>query len=408
MATIPFIFRKRKGNVKVLITEIGSSSSGDEAICVAAASRLIAMGAEVTFCFRVSLEDALRKAKLKASQVFIPIEEEFEGISTIDELINVFAESMPETYIRLKRLLLNHDAVAIAPGGKFTEGFKNARALLTSAVALSLDIPVMLLHQSVGPIDNPNHRKLLTEVFSRCSLLLIRDDLSLKFLRDLGIPDDNLVRCRDVALAENYPMTAKPDYDLGINIRCGFTGHVKKEALSRFLIGYKALRPDSRTLVYSTTWNLPADIVDYLSSLPCDIRAKMPSYPNYVNDIGRCAVNVSDSWHGVIFSMLADRPTICCQTDLRTWKLEGAHAPGQVPLTVLPGLISEQDAETVLRSVIDVQENPAPVLGHQRCLVEYGKKLCEEGWAAVERTLASIITRRNIFNSFLRRVRIWR
>ena len=280
-----------------------------------------------------------------------------------------------------------HDVVAVAPGGKFTEGLNNPVALLTSAVSLSLGVPVIILHQSVGPIDNPDHRTLLSEVFSRSLVCRVRDDRSFTSLLELGIPSAKLARCPDVAIAEDYPLPDGTVYDLEINMRWGFTGHVKLEALSRTIRHYKALRPDGRILVYSTTWNIPSEVTGFLSSLPCDIEAVMPSYPDYLRKVGRCAVNVSDSWHGCIFSMMAGRPVICCQPDLKTWKLEGAHAPHQEPLEVLPGLISEDDADIVLDRVISTGKDPVSTIEHQRLLVQYGKKLCEEGWAVVKKTL---------------------
>lgn len=363
------------------------------------------MGAEVTFFYRVSMADCLRSAGLTVHHVHMPIEEQFIGISSMETLIDSFARKVPTLYDKMKSLLSSHDVVALAPGGKFTEGFNNPRSLLTAAVALSLGVPVIILHQSVGPIENPAHRKLLVEVFKHCNLLLIRDIRSLKFLLELAIPPDKLVQCRDVAMAEDYPLPDSTDYDLGINIRCGFNGHVKLEALSRFILRYKELCPNDRILVYSTTWDLSPDVVKCLSLLPCDAQVKMPSYPEYVRTVGRCAVNVSDSWHGCLFSMIADRPVVCCQTGLRTWKLEGVHAPEQEPLKVLPGLISEQDADTVLDSVIAVQKDPLPVLDRQRRIVQYGRKLSEEGWTAVKKIMLEMNPRRHFLSRFFSRLR---
>ncbi|HDH04202.1 MAG TPA: polysaccharide pyruvyl transferase family protein [Nitrospirae bacterium] len=376
--------------MRVLLTEIGNNSSGDEAICIAAARRLLAMGTTVTFCYRTNLEDSLRSAGLTVRQVHMPIQERFDSICSVDKLVSAFAERRPELYRTLRSVLLDHDVVAVAPGGKFTEGLNNPVALLTSAVSLSLGVPVIILHQSVGPIDNPDHRTLLSEVFSRSLVCLVRDDRSFTFLLELGIPSKKLARCRDVAIGEDYPLTDSTDYDIGINIRYGFTGSIKLEALSRIIRHYNIFRPGGRILVYSTTWNIPSEIINSLSSLPCDIEAIMPSYPDYLRKVGRCAINVSDSWHGCIFSMMAGRPVICCQTDLKTWKLQGAHAPSQEPLEVLPGLISKHDADVVLDRVIAAESNPFHVMEHQRRLIQYGKELCEEGWAVVNKTLRGI------------------
>ncbi len=373
--------------MRILITEIGNASSGDEAICIGAARRLMAMGAELTFLYRVSLEKALSKAGLDGRHIHMPLEEDFEGIDMLDSLVEAFADHAPSLYRKVRKWVSCHDVVAVAPGGKFTEGFRNARTLLTAAVGLSMGVPVLILHQSVGPIDNPYHRRLLTKIFTRCSLVLVRDERSLTFLRELGIPEGRLVPCRDVVMGEAYPPPRNElDYDLGVNIRCGFSGHVSMEALSEFLLGYQAHRPKARVLVYSTTFDLPPGVVAHLSSLPCDMQVKVPSYPDYVREAGRCAVNVSDSIHGVLFSMMAGRPVISCQTDLRTWKLEGIHAPEQDPLEVLPGLISSEEGKVVLDRVLAVERDPRPVLERQQRILQHGKQMCEEGWARVEKT----------------------
>lgn len=374
--------------MRILITEIGSKNSGDESICLGAARRLLALGTEVTFCSRVSLEVSLRKAGLNVKHVSMPIDQKFEGIDDVNELIGAFAEKMPELYQKMCQALLNHDLVAVTPGGRFTDGYKNARTLLTPAVAQMLGKPVIILHQSVGPIEKPDHKKLLTDVLKKCRLILIRDDRSLEFLKNLGIPAPKMVLSRDVAFGEFYPTEPKIDYDLGLNIRYGFNGHVNHEILSSFIRSYNDLFPNDRILIYSTTYNLPPELVDYLSVLPCHVQSETPSFPHYLKAVGRCAINIADSFHGCIFSMMADRPVVCCQTDFKTWKLEGLPAPDQEVLEVLPGLVSRPDAEALLTKVIAVRENPGPTRQYQRRIVEYGREMCERGWTVVEESLS--------------------
>lgn len=376
--------------MKVLVTEIGSASSGDEAICLATARRLIEMGVDVTFCYRVSLDEPLKRAGLDIRGVHVPLNETFEGINSSKELINEFAERRPKTFQELRNLLLEHDAVFIAPGGKFTDGLNTPRTLLTSAIALSLGLPVVILHQSVGPITNPSHKKLLVEIFSRCDMSLIRDDRSLNFLIDLGIPSEKLVRCKDVAMAEEYPHPSDPEYDLGINIRLGFTGHVNLDVLKLFIFRYKEKNPEKDIFIYSTTWNLPREAIEIFSSLPCRFNATMPSYPDYLKEIGRCSINISDSHHGVIFSMMADRPTICCQTGLRTWKLEGIHDPDNEPLKIFPDFTEERYINMIIEYLSAIEHNPMPLLEQQRQIIKYGKRLAEEGWDRVKRFLRTV------------------
>ena len=173
-------------------------------------------------------------------------------------------------------------------------------------------------------------------------------------------------------------------------MRCGFNGHVKREVLAEFLRGYRDRHPRARVLVYSTTFNLPGHIAALASELGCDAQIPMPSYPDYVHQVGRCALHVSDSWHGILFSMLADRPVVCCQSDFRTWKLQGLAPPGEEPLEVLPGLVSSDDAAVVLDRVVATERDPAPILSRQRRIVDYRRQKCEEAWAAVGQRLAEV------------------
>ena len=376
--------------MRILITEIGNDSSGDTAQYIAAAKRLRALGAEVTLLYRANQERVFEQAGVQVRHVNMPIGDRFEGVSTAGELVNAFAYHRPDLYERLMRSLRRQDVVVVAPGGRYVEGYNNARNLLTAAVALKLNLPVIILPQSIGPIDNPDHRKLIVEVFTPCHLVLLRDKRSLEFLLELGVPADRARESRDVVFAETYDAPREHEYELGVNIRCGFNGHVNMQAVSEFLRSYKAARPRSRVFVYSTTSDLPADVVRWLTSEPCEVQPRMPAYPSYLREVGRCAINVSDSLHGVLFSMMAGRPVVCCQTDFSTWKIGSIHAPEQEPLEVLPGLVGREEAHVVLDRVLAVENNPQPVLEQQRRIVEYGRQMSEAGWTAVEHSLDAI------------------
>ena len=280
--------------------------------------------------------------------------------------------------------------LAVAPGGKYTEGYQNDRALVAAAVALSRGMPALVLHQSVGPIEHPDDRQLIAAVFARLSAALIRDERSLQWLRDAGVPEDRLVRCGDVVLAESYSAPEAPEYDIGVNVRCGFNGHVKREVLAEFLRGYRDRHPRRACLSTAPRSTCPGTSPPWPPSLGCDAQIPMPSYPDYVRQVGRCALHVSDSWHGILFSMLADRPVVCCQSDFRTWKLQGLAPPGEEPLEVLPGLVSSDDAAVVLDRVVATERDPAPILSRQRRIVDYRRQKCEEAWAAVGQRLAEV------------------
>ncbi len=390
-------FSPSQWSASVLVTEVGNQSLGDAAQYVATVRRLNALGARVTLLCRIDPQQFLARAGLAPRLVRLPIQEPFDGIDNAGELVACFAARFPEQHQEMRAELERHNLVAVAPGGRYAEGYRNARNLLTAAVAQSLGIPVIVLPQSVGPLDNPAHRRLLVEVFSRCERVLVREHASYRFLLALGIPAERLFEARDVVLAEPFQEPAAASYHLGINVRTGANGHVRVEALREFVRAYAEARPQSRVLVYSTTYHLAPELTRALSGEPCELRPRLVSLGDEAL-IGRCAVNISDSYHGVLYSMLAGRPVIACQTDYRTWKLRGVSAPEQEPLELLPGFINSQEARRVLDRVLAVEREPRPTLDRQRRIVEYGRERAEAGWRLVRSVLAARATNRPGFD----------
>ncbi len=374
--------------MRVLISDFANPSSGDVAMMIAAANRLATMGAQVTLFERWESKPFFQRFGVDHMRhVFVRIDDPFDGISTASGLVNAFRERLPMQFNDMREHIADHDMLFIGPGGRFVDGYQNARELLPAALAQSLGKPVIVLHQSVGPVDNPNHRALIREIFSQCRLALIRDDQSLEFVRELGVPADRAIRTRDIVLGETYPAPNSPIYDLGINIRYGWNGHLSLDALAQFITEYHAQRPRARILVYSTAFYLTDEVVARLATLPCDCQRDIIPYPDYLHVIGQCTTNVSDSYHGVLFSMMAERPVVCCQTDLRTWKLEGISAPGQPALRVVPGLVNAEGVHQVLDAILSIERDPLPVLDQQRQIVEYGRTMSRQGWNLVEQAL---------------------
>jgi polysaccharide pyruvyl transferase len=372
---------------RVLITEIGNTSSGDEAMLIGTARRLRALGAGITFLERVSLADGMARAGLTVEHQTFPLDGDFEATRSLDELVRLFADAQPGRFRELCDILRWQDLVALAPGDRITGGYKIARGLITGTIALSLGLPIVLLHQSLGPVATPNHRTLLAEFLRRAELVLARDARSAAFIHEFGVCEAKVVVCGDIVLGEDWGGADAPDHDLGLNPRFGFNGHARADAMQEFIEQYRAARPRARILIYSTTFDLPREVLVLASAQGCTVEPRVLRYPNVLRTIARSRVNVSDSFHGALFSMLADRAVICLRPDFQTWKLEGIHAPGDVPLGVLPGFVNHAEARRVVERVRAVEENPTPTLDHQRRIVAYGRAGCERGWAALAATL---------------------
>jgi len=143
-------------------------------------------------------------------------------------------------------------------------------------------------------------------------------------------------------------------------------------------------------LVYTMSGPLSEEMTTALEPVRCRVERAPPLYPDYVTAVGRCAINVTDSFHGWIFSMMANRPAVCCQTDFESWKLQGTLVPGQEKLEVLDGFIDAPSARTVLDRVLELEKNPLPNIERQKRYLDYCRKRCDDGWQQVEDTLRSI------------------
>ncbi|MGH7857038.1 MAG: hypothetical protein ACREQY_06860 [Candidatus Binatia bacterium] len=83
-------------SMRVLLSDIGNASSGDEALAIAATRRLQAIGCEVTWLYRVNQDEAFRKAGVRVPQVPMPVEETFSEVRSLDDLAAAFADRSPE------------------------------------------------------------------------------------------------------------------------------------------------------------------------------------------------------------------------------------------------------------------------------------------------------------------------
>jgi colanic acid/amylovoran biosynthesis protein len=69
------------------------------------------------------------------------------------------------------------------PGHNSFSFLKHCHQLL---IAQAMGKPVVMLAQSLGPLDSPLFRRLLRRIVNRCKLVFVREELSAEFLRTLG------------------------------------------------------------------------------------------------------------------------------------------------------------------------------------------------------------------------------
>lgn len=371
----------------VLLTELGGSSTGDELIYRAAIRRFLDAGWRVSLLCRAFPRSPLTAASTQLHALVI--EDDFESATNPLALAHQFARRHPQAYLKTRNLVLAHDLVAVAPGGRFTSGYNNPRALLTSSVAIESGRPLVNLHQSFGPLNRRNHRALLAAVLAHSMVTLVRDDSSLVFLQRLGIPETQLVLTRDAAFAVQPSGARNIRYGTGINIRHGFNGHARADALREFLLRLRDARPQESILVYSTTHAPDAEVRAAADGL-AEVQNTVPLPENALASPSSCVVNISDSFHGVIFSMMARRPVVACQTDFSTWKLQGTRTPGLPDFNVLPGFDLVRHVPALLRETLRAHEQADRIVAEQDVRLHHAREAAESGWRDFFQRLESV------------------
>ncbi len=372
----------------VLLKASGGFSSGDRALCIAAARRIQSAGCRLTILSPKSYREDLRHSGIHAPLLSLDVTDTFEGTATTEEMLEQFERVHKNQYHDILKSFEKVNVLAVAPGGRLLDGYKVARHLLIPALAQRLGVPVVFFHQSVGPLTSPAHRSMVQRAFTGAALGVTRDDISFAFLRELGVPESRLFPSRDMAFTETYPDPNPPtEFDLGVNVRFGFNGHTEPDVLKVFLREFIRHKPGARVLLYTTSNPIPAPLADEMRAMTCAVEPALVAYPDYVRAPGRCAVNISDSFHGVIFSMMAGRPVIALQTDFGSWKLHGTLVPGQPAVEVLSGFIDAPSARDILDRALALAENPTPACERQLRFVEYCRKRAEDGWEQAARVI---------------------
>ncbi|WP_159441679.1 polysaccharide pyruvyl transferase family protein [Roseivivax lentus] len=135
----------------------------------------------------------------------------------------------------------------IGGGDSFTDIYGAKRFLyqaVSKAVVLRSGTPLVLAPQTIGPFQSAWSRMIAREIMRRCRLVVTRDEISTRFVRDLhpGIP---LLEATDVAFHLPYP--ALPPIGDG-RVRVGLNisgllnaGGYKKRNDFRLLVDYPSL-----------------------------------------------------------------------------------------------------------------------------------------------------------------------
>ncbi len=372
--------------MKILLAELGNTASGDPELWAETCRRL-SPEHEITLLHR--LPDPTCFAAHGMSSY--PLEACFlpplpEACDSPEALDRAFSEMEPSAHAHLQGLVSAHDLVMIAPGGKFLDGYHYQNALAAVASASIQGKPFMFLHQSIGPLRPGPRRELLVSLLKQAELALLRDLHSYRFVRELAGDGPSIQLTADPLFALPVERLVPPEFDLGFNFRLGSNGWVGADDLIHLLKRYAHLR----VKVYTTTHVLPSGLVERVEKLGGVCQPGILAPPDLLGVPGSCRVNVTDSFHGVIFSLLAGRPAVMCQADLDSWKLQGTFTSWCALRSPHPGPNTRLRCLTLHRQIRKALGDENAMFTKQACELPELSKRAETGWEAVLEALSRL------------------
>lgn len=119
------------------------------------------------------------------------------GQSIASKLIDVVLE--PKGRQQIIELYRTADIVISSPGGFLHDFYSITDRLYGLELAIDLGKPVIIFAQSVGPFWKPESIKRAANVLNRVSAICVRDEISAKYLLDIGVCPEQITVTADAA-----------------------------------------------------------------------------------------------------------------------------------------------------------------------------------------------------------------
>jgi polysaccharide pyruvyl transferase WcaK-like protein len=223
---------------------------------------------------------------------------------------------------RFVELIRGCDLVVVSGAGQINTVFSAASTPLLNTLQLAIDrgIPTVIFGQGIGPIDDSCLRARALKVLPRVNLICLRETLTgPKLLQSLQVPQRNIVVTGDDAIETAHSRRpANFGSAIGVNLRISWYSQVPKElieSLRRPL--QEAAREVGASLLTVPISRHPDEddsgICDQLFAGYEAIAA--PEHDTtyvegIVDEIGRCRVVLTTSYHGGVFALSQGVPVV--------------------------------------------------------------------------------------------------
>jgi len=260
-------------------------------------------------------------------------------------------------------LVRSCDLVAASGAGQITTAFRSPSTLVlnTMEMAMQHGIPTAIFGQGIGPIDEPCLRARAKKILPKVDLICLRETVTGSNLLDsLGVPQENVVVTGDDAIDTCYKLrTDRPGTAIGINLRISWYSDIPRnlvETLRRPL--QQAASTLGATLLSVPISRHPeeddAEICRQLFEgypLVGDSLYDLTLVEGMIQEIGRCRVVLTTSYHGGVFALSQGIPVVAwVKSKYFAAKLYGLANQFGVGCEVVA--LDEENFEERLRSAI--------------------------------------------------------
>ncbi len=317
----------------------------------------------------------------------------------------------PDEFDRFFNAICQADLVVANGMGGITDTFpKYALELLdTMGTAQHLGSITAMLGQGIGPLNDPNLRKIASEVLSKINLITLREKKAgLPVLKELGISSQNIYTTGDDAIEMAYEERSHQiGGNLGINLRAsgysGIDGGLISTLKSILQTTAKELDA-SLTPVPISKVSGEEDLITIYRLLEGydrieDLEDELASPIDVIRHIKSCRVVITGSYHAAVFALSLGIPAIgVAKSSYYKDKFQGLADQFGSGMSVV--LLDDSRMETTLPEAI--KETWGRVESYRETLWGAAEEQIENGKSAYE-LLRSIVVGNEANQRLLRR-----
>jgi colanic acid/amylovoran biosynthesis protein len=219
-------------------------------------------------------------------------------------------------------LVRSCNLVAASGAGQITTSFGAHSTLILNTIEMAMQygIPTAILGQGIGPIDDACLRARAAKVLPRVNLICVRETLTGPPLLDaLHVPRENVVTTGDDAIDTVYShRSPQLGNAIGVNLRMSWYSEISDELLNAVRQPLQeAARQVGAPLVQVPISRHPEEddsgvcryLFDGYESI-AEPAHDLTLVEGMVEEIGRCRVMITTSYHGGVFALAQGIPVV--------------------------------------------------------------------------------------------------